>query len=160
MDTYLILHTFRSPAINCKPNQPLKFKTFNEGETVNGYIRNSDGSGFKLTPQIVVENKWAIPLDKVTKIDANTDTSTEKAANELSNIKKKIMSTDIESASKMLSKGMIFGFLAGAVIAAFTKNSKLLFGITGAVAGSIISKQIHKKSLKSKQTKINKIEKS
>ena len=149
VERYNIVHTIRSPKIDVKRNENITYKTFKEGQIVKGYVRMQDGGGFRLAPQIVVENMWAIPLEYVKKIEShnvggeNNDQNKEikqvsvEAQKEINRVAGRKALRGIIKNSKGSVNGALIGTALGLVAGWYFKKNLFITAAVGMVAGGL-----------------------
>lgn len=166
---YRVKKAFRSPSIKPNSQGKVDYKSFVEGDEIEGYVRKQDGQGFSLVPQIVVDNRWAIPLRHLERIKTmNVDGGQKKnISEETAELNKKIKETanqrtltNIIKYSKGSISGGLIGLALGVVLGLYLKKNLWISGTIGAIAGGVTGNFISRQTNSKKSDKSEEKEKS
>lgn len=157
---YKLKQDFRAPKINLKEGEMQSYHSYVKNSKVTGYIDKSTGTGL-----LIVENSFALPTNviefvkdveidgkPVTEIKTEKPTATEQAKKDvkknidmpaeykaqMEKIKNTNVVQSIVNKSRNSVNGIVFGGIAGLVIAIFAGKSKMMGIVLGATAGGLI----------------------
>lgn len=166
-EQYTLTKSFKAPKTALDSNGILNYRRFKEGENVKGYVREQKKN---LTPAIITEDEYIVPLTHVRKIEMAFDgrppiDSIENTMGsipfsktklpisfqaKMDEIKNMDIGKNIIQPIKSSKNHMFWGGAAGLTFALLSKRNIILWTLVGSVAGIYIGK-----ALNSKQT-INK----